>query len=79
MNRKMLMNLAVSGFVLSVATGCTGRDHPVTRPAAGSINVNSSLKTVAPASAAATVSVLFPAPDEPGTIITLPPDAMAAA
>lgn len=24
MNRKMLMNLAVSGFVLSVATGCTG-------------------------------------------------------
>ena len=24
MNRKMLMNLAVSGFVLSVATGCSG-------------------------------------------------------
>ena len=24
MNRKMLMNLAVSGFVLGVATGCSG-------------------------------------------------------
>lgn len=52
---------------------------PVARPLAGSINVNSSLNTVAPTSAAATVSVLFPAPDEPGTVITLPPDTMAAA
>lgn len=33
MNRKMLMNLAVSGFVLSVATGCSGMGAMADAPA----------------------------------------------
>ncbi len=32
MNRKMLMNLAVSGFVLSVATGCSGMGQMANAP-----------------------------------------------
>ena len=32
MNRKMLMNLAVSGFILSVATGCSGMDKMADAP-----------------------------------------------
>ena len=32
MNRKMLMNLAVSGFILSVATGCSGMGQMADAP-----------------------------------------------